>query len=170
MSFFSTKSLFSAKSGVAAVIAAAVTFGGLASAPAHAEPWCHYMIFSIDSDGHVEGGEVCENQGTPPPAHYAAIYYDNVTSAIGSSWGYTSEAAANQAALSACRNYGGRNCQWATSGQNRCFALAKSSNGAWAPDFGNYPETAKAKAISGCRKNGGIDCQVPAVAHPCSED
>jgi hypothetical protein len=170
MPIFSTKSLFGIASVAAVVIAAAVALGGLGSAPARAEPWCHYTILSIDSDGQVDGADICENQQMLPPPHYAAIYYDDVTSAIGTSWGYSTEAAANQAALRSCRAYGGRNCQWATSGQNRCFALAKSSNGAWAPDFGNYPETATAKAISACQKNGGINCQVPAAGHPCSED
>jgi hypothetical protein len=106
----------------------------------------------------------------PPATHYAAIYYDEATHAFGTSWGYGSEPAAKRAALQRCQAYGGRNCQWATSGQNLCFALAIGSNGAWAPDYSGSPERAKAKAIATCRKNGGADCQVPKAAHPCSED
>ena len=80
--------------------------------------------------------------------------------------------AAKQArnSTSLCRDYGGRNCQWAASGQNRCLALATGSNGAWASDIGNYPETAQAKAIAACQKNGGLNCRVPSAGHPCSED
>ena len=111
---------------------------------------------------------------TPPAAapstHYAAIYYDETTGAIGTSWGYSSKAEANQAALQYCRANGGRNCQWAASGQNRCLALAIGTNGAWAPALGSYPKTAMDKAVSACSKSGGSDCHVPVNAHPCSED
>jgi hypothetical protein len=154
------------KISVLCAVSAVAVFGCLAPAPAHAEPWCHDI--PVGPNGQTKF--LCESRPVQSPSHFAAIYYDDVTSAIGSSWGHNSEAAANQAALRACRAYGGGNCQWAASGQNRCLALAMSSNGAWAADLGNYPETAKAKAISACRKNGGINCQVPASAHPCSED
>lgn len=165
----SAKSLFSFVFSGAAVFAATVFFGALAPTPARAA--CYDVPDGTGGTQLYCGPDVIRPQPTTaPPAHYAAIYYDDVTRAFGTAWGKSSEAEANQAALQSCRAYGGRNCQWAASGPHACFALAISSRGDWAPAFGDYPETAKAKAISACRKNGGTDCQVPAAAHPCSED
>ena len=59
---FSTKGLI-AGLAITAVSTVAVEF--FTARPAHAE-WCHFTIFSIDSDGHVEGSDICEPTPGPP--------------------------------------------------------------------------------------------------------
>jgi hypothetical protein len=59
---------------VAGLAIATVTTAGVelfTAKPAHAELWCHYVILSIDSDGHVEGADVCEPTPGAPAATQA---------------------------------------------------------------------------------------------------
>ena len=52
--------------GLAVAMVGTVGAGPFRAKAAHAEPPCRYMILSIDSDGHVEGADVCE--ASPGPA------------------------------------------------------------------------------------------------------
>ncbi len=62
-----TLSIKGLTASLAMAVVCTVGIGLSTTKPAHADQWCHYMIFSIDSDGHVDGGDVCEPTpgGTP---------------------------------------------------------------------------------------------------------
>ncbi len=83
---------------------------------------------------------------------YGAISYSRSTGRSGAAAGFSTQAAANQAAANSCYNKGGgRDCyQFIIHFNNTCAALAVGRNGASAYGYGQNRSTAEQQALSKC--------------------
>jgi len=103
----------------------------------------------------------CRDGGEPGPS-FGVIAYSRSTGAVGWSYSFGLERAANAAALANCARLA-RDCEVIVSFHDTCAALAVGAGvvaWAWAAPQSRAEAAAKAE----CLKNGGKSCQVEALA------
>jgi|GEM_PF-6350550 hypothetical protein len=183
MSKFCDSSVFGGRlSAAAAICLGAIAIGGLTTVPAQAAQWCHTDVGPVGPNGEpgaefyhcdsVSNAEFAE----PTAFKYAAIAVSSGTRSDsqlhwGSASWYSSQNDANLAALNSCRANGGQACKVEAKGSNTYLSLAISSNNAWAPAYGNTPQSANAMALAKCWQNGGgTSCVIEPRASASSVD
>lgn len=90
---------------------------------------------------------------------WGALATDPANSILGGVTGLSSQEAATQAALQACKAKGGVTCKLEFVQRNQCGALVVGDRG-YATGVGVTPEIAAEQAIGVCRKDGDYTCEV----------
>ena len=90
--------------------------------------------------------------------YFGAIAFAQKTRSHGYSYDYTSQTAAEQAAMAECAKRS-TDCSIATWFRNACGALAVGKDNAWGAHWGTDEEQAKGRALQKCYEVA-IDCKV----------
>lgn len=113
----------------------------------------------VSPDSTAPAARAPAPESQPAPVYFVAAYISD-DRAFATAAGHTSQASANNAALTGCREVATRpdSCFKFISGEAFCVSVSRASNGALGAASGTFMDDTSFRAEQACRKNGGLDC------------
>lgn len=149
-----------------AVVAVAMTTAPLLADTSDEQ---HRIQRGITCFGGLADSSQCPRPGVVPVTNrrvdYGAIAYSESDGIPGTSWGYPTRAAAEEAAMDVCKYKGGKTCRvivWAAS--PNCIAIADGTSGekiSWG--LASTAPSANDAAVNRCVAKGGAGCALMAM-------
>lgn len=147
------------------ILLIALCFGAVlaVAAPAEAQEECVTTCDEYDQGQCVMERHTCTYEPSKP--NFGAIAYGPTSKAWGYSYGWDSEAQAENAAVANCAQHG-NDCEVAVWYQRQCAAVVSDAGATYYWGLGDGTPAAVAKAQKTCAQDGGKICH-PEVAE-CS--